>query len=93
MYITQTNYTKISPTFLSPTVYNKSRFGGVVHRSQRDISSIRKVEIRDSDRKTIRITWEDNREIYDIEYTCDTKRDCVEIAAKILFLITPLQKK
>eukprot|EP00596_Hydrurales_sp_CCMP1899_P002070 CAMPEP_0119049714 /NCGR_PEP_ID=MMETSP1177-20130426/65985_1 /TAXON_ID=2985 /ORGANISM="Ochromonas sp, Strain CCMP1899" /LENGTH=485 /DNA_ID=CAMNT_0007027257 /DNA_START=378 /DNA_END=1835 /DNA_ORIENTATION=+ len=74
-------------------VYNKSRFGGVVHRSQRDISSIRKVEIRDSDRKTIRITWGDNREIYDIEYTCDTKRDCVEIAAKILFLITPLQKK
>lgn len=71
--------------------YSRSSTG--VHRAQRHISSIRKVEILDNDRKTLRITWEDEREVYDIEYTCDTKRDCVEIAAKILFLISPSRKK
>jgi SAPK-interacting protein 1 (Sin1), Pleckstrin-homology len=71
--------------------YSRSAQG--VHRAQRYISSIRKVEILDNDRKTLRITWEDEREVYDIEYTCDTKRDCVEIAAKILFLISPSTRK
>ena len=79
-------------------VYNSrrdkySRSSAGVHRAQRHISSIRKVEILDNDRKTLRITWEDEREVYDIEYTCDTKRDCVEIAAKILFLISPSTRK
>ena len=79
-------------------VYNSrrdkySRSSAGVHRAQRHISSIRKVEILDNDRRTLRITWEDEREVYDIEYTCDTKRDCVEIAAKILFLISPLTRK
>ena len=79
-------------------VYNSrrdkySRSSAGVHRAQRHISSIRKVEILDNDRRTLRITWEDEREVYDIEYSCDTKRDCVEIAAKILFLISPLTRK
>lgn len=79
-------------------VYNSrrdksSRSGQGVHRAQRNVSSIRKVEILEYDKKILRITWEDEREVYDVEYACETKRDCVEIAAKIIYLIAPKKRE
>jgi len=57
-----------------------------VQRAERDISSIVNVEILPSDDKTFRITWRDDRDLYDIEYTFDTSRECAEAVAKIRYI-------
>lgn len=65
-----------------------SRNASGVHRHQREISTIRNVEILSNDKKTFKITWvEKSRETYDIEYTCESVRDCGEIVAKLKFLL------
>ena len=74
-------------------VYNSkrdthSRNTSAVHRAQRDISTIRKVDFVDINNRTFKITFIDEREIYDIEYTCDTARDCAEIVAKLNYLLS-----
>jgi hypothetical protein len=58
-----------------------------VQRNQRDISTIVKVDILSSDPKTFRITWAEDRDMINIEYTCDTSREAQEIVAKIKFLV------
>jgi hypothetical protein len=78
-------------------VYNSKRgqysSGSGVYRAQRDISQIRKVELvrEDNEHKTLRITWLDNRDQYDLEYTCETPRDCSEIIAKLKYLMKRAQ--
>lgn len=57
-----------------------------VQRAERDISSIVNIEILSSDDKTFRITWRDDRDLYDIEYTFDTSRECAEAVAKIRYI-------
>lgn len=72
-------------------IYNSKRDGSssrnVVHRAQRDISTVRKVGLLPEDHRAFRITYEDEGEINDIEYFCDSVRDCAEIVAKINYLI------
>lgn len=80
-------------------VYNSKRGqyrGGVatgVQRAERDISTIVKNEIVSTDRKTFRITWMDDRDIYNIEYTCETERECAEIVGKIKYILNKLRNK
>lgn len=62
-----------------------------VQRAERDISSIVKIERLNHDEKTFRITWCDNNDIYYIEYTCDTSRECAEIVAKVKFLLNRIR--
>jgi hypothetical protein len=54
-----------------------------VQRAERNISTIVKLDILAQDPKTFRITWMDDRDVYNIEYTCETGRECAEIVAKI----------
>jgi hypothetical protein len=64
--------------------------GSNVARAQRELSSIRKVEVIDSDKKAFRITWEEDGKgelLHDIEYYCESAKDCAEIIAKLTFLI------
>lgn len=58
-----------------------------VQRSQRDISSIVKIEVLPMDPKTFRITWAEERDVVNIEYTCDTSREASEVVAKIKFIM------
>ena len=88
-----------------------------VHRAERSISTIVKIEILADEAhanastntstvsttnpnfveslasRTFRITWADNNDIYNIEYTTDTSRECVEIVAKIKFLLNRLKRQ
>jgi SAPK-interacting protein 1 (Sin1), Pleckstrin-homology len=64
-----------------------------VHRPHREISEIRKIDVLGGDRKTFRITWEDGREVYDIDYICENTRACNEIVAKLLFLTSGMRKQ
>lgn len=57
-----------------------------VQRAEREITSIVKIE-KLPDNKTFRITWMDSGDIYYIEYTCETTRECLEIVAKIRYLL------
>lgn len=54
-----------------------------VQRAERSIATIVKMEILPLDPKTFRITWMDDRDVYNIEYTCETDRECSEIVTKI----------
>ena len=63
-----------------------------VQRAEREISAIRKVDILD-DRKTFRISWSDERDVYDIDYTCVNNVECGELVAKLLFLKDEAAKK
>lgn len=63
-----------------------------VQRAEREISAIRKVDILD-DRKTLRISWNDERDVYDIDYTCANHVECGELVAKLLFLKDEAAKK
>jgi len=54
-----------------------------VQRAERDINTIVKLEILPTDPRTFRITWMDDRDVYNIEYTCETVRECSEIVTKI----------
>ena len=70
-------------------VYNKNtKATGSVHRAERLIADIRKIEMLDSDRKSFRVLWADDRDVYDIEYTCANTDDCSQIVAKLLFLVS-----
>jgi SAPK-interacting protein 1 (Sin1), Pleckstrin-homology len=66
--------------------------GPGVHRPHRELSAVRKVDVLSGDRKTFRITWQDGREVYDIDYTCENVRACNEIVAKLLFLTSGMKK-
>lgn len=61
-----------------------------VQRNQRDISTIVKIDILANDAKTFRITWAEDRDMVNIEYTCDTTRDAQEIVAKVKFLVNKI---
>jgi len=65
---------------------SSSRTSSSVHRAQRDISTIRRVEPLEEDSRAFRITYSDEGEIYDIEYFCDSTQACAEIVAKINYL-------
>eukprot|EP00601_Ochromonadales_sp_CCMP2298_P012371 CAMPEP_0173260326 /NCGR_PEP_ID=MMETSP1142-20121109/25512_1 /TAXON_ID=483371 /ORGANISM="non described non described, Strain CCMP2298" /LENGTH=526 /DNA_ID=CAMNT_0014195051 /DNA_START=42 /DNA_END=1623 /DNA_ORIENTATION=+ len=54
-----------------------------VQRAERSINTIVKLEILSADKRTFRITWMDDRDVYNIEYTCETERECAEIVNKI----------
>ena len=64
--------------------------GGIeagVQRAERNIDTIIKIDILPTDSKTFRITWMDDKDVYNIEYTCDTSRDCAEIVNKVKFTL------
>jgi hypothetical protein len=64
---------------------------GAMH--SRQISSIRNIEPVEYDRKGFKITWEeDNREVVEIEYLCQSEKDCSEIVNKLSFLISALKR-
>ena len=70
-------------------VYNKNpKASGSVHRAERMVADIRKIEMLENDRKSFRILWADDRDVYDIEYTCANADDCSQIVAKLLFLVS-----
>lgn len=76
-------------------IYNSKRENGIrntssVSRAQRDISSIRKVEVHDDDARAFRITYKEDEE-FDIDYYCDSVRECAEIVAKISYLVSKKQ--
>jgi len=62
-----------------------------VQRAEREISSIVKIERLNHDEKTFRITWCDHNDIYYIEYTCDTSRECAEIVSKVKFILNRMR--
>ncbi len=77
------------------TIYNGKRGqlkGGVaqskIQRAERDISSVVNIEILSHDNKTFRITWRDEKDLYDIEYSFDNSRECAEVLAKIKYVRT-----
>lgn len=37
--------------------------------------------------RTFRITWADHNDVYNIEYTCDSSRECIEIVAKVKYIL------
>lgn len=57
-----------------------------VQRAEREIATIKKIEILD-ERQTFRITWMDERDQYNIEYICDSPRECAEIVTKIKYTL------
>ena len=64
---------------------------GAMH--SRQISSIRNIEPVEYDRKGFKITWEeDNREVVEIEYLCQSEKECSEIVNKLSFLISALKR-
>ena len=73
-------------------IYNSKEDGSssrnVVHRAQRDISTVRRVSTLHDDSRAFRITYDDEGEVSDIEYFCDSARDCAEIVAKLKYLIS-----
>lgn len=81
-------------------VYNSKRgerrgVGGIVTHAEREIKTIRNLEIlQDNEKRTLRITWEeDNRtDLREIEYICETSKDCSDIYAKLTFLMKNLKK-
>lgn len=64
-----------------------------VYRAEREIANIRKVDIvaEELDHRTFRINWVDGREAYDIDYTCDTTRECLEIVTKLKYIMKKMQ--
>jgi hypothetical protein len=76
-------------------VYNAKRDSqsSSVSRAHRDISTIRKVEMVENDNIAFRITFVDERETYDVEYTCDNPRACAEIVAKLNYLLAVREKE
>ena len=78
-------------------IYNSKRENGnrntsSVSRAQRDISTIRKIEIHDDDPRAFRITFKEDEELSDVDYYCDSARECAEIVAKISFLVLKKQE-
>lgn len=57
-----------------------------VQRAQRDISSIIKIEILPTDTKTFRIQWMGDKDMYNLDYTFESPRECAEVYAKIKFI-------
>lgn len=72
-------------------VYNGKRGQGLgtgtVHRAQRKINTIQKIEIAENDPKSFFITWNEEKELYVIEYNCENTQDCADIVAKIKFIL------
>lgn len=71
-----------------------------VHRATRDLSIVKAVDIindigdtisntysNSGDYKTFRITFDENKNVYDMEYTCENSNACREIVAKLKFLL------
>ena len=79
-------------------IYNSKRENGnrntsSVSRAQRDISTIRKVEILEDDTRAFRISYKEDEEVFDIDYFCDTFHECAEIVAKISYLVSKKQSE
>lgn len=79
-------------------VYNskrdKDKSSKKVFNAQREVKDIRKIEPIEGDETSFKITWENSpSELIDIEYSCESVRDCLEIIAKITFLLSILRKK
>jgi hypothetical protein len=77
-------------------MYNSRRLGhgtkyGVAH-AMRDLNTVVSVHAVPGDPLSFRVTFDDDREIYDIGYTCDTKRECFEIIAKLRYLLAARNK-
>jgi hypothetical protein len=64
-----------------------------VSRAQRDLSTVRKIEILDDDSRAFRISYKEDEEAFDIDYFCDTVRECAEIVAKISYLVSKKQQE
>lgn len=78
-------------------IYNSKRENGnrntsSVSRAQRDISTIRKIEMLEDDTRAFRITFKEDEELFDIDYYCDSARECAEIVAKISYLVSKKQE-
>ena len=80
-------------------MYNSRRLGrgnksGGVSHALRDISSVVRVLTVPGDPTSFRVTFDDDREtqIYDIEYTCESHRECFEIIAKLRYLLSVKNK-
>eukprot|EP01041_Mallomonas_annulata_P001891 gene1891-3666_t len=54
---------------------------------QRFISSIVKISVVEGDDLTFRIAWSDLKEICEMEYTCNSPRECSEIVARTRHLL------
>jgi hypothetical protein len=79
-------------------VYNskrdKDKSSKKVFNAQREVKDIRKIEPIEGDPASFKITWENSpSELIDIEYSCESVRDCLEIIGKITFLLSILRKK
>ena len=61
-----------------------------VQRAERSINTIRNIEILQTEEplRTFRITWVDEKDLYNIDYTCDTERECIEIVSKIRYTLS-----
>lgn len=70
-------------------VYNTKRDSqsSAVSRAYREIATIRRVEMVENELLVLRITFVDERDTYDVEYTCETPRACAEIIAKLNHLL------
>jgi hypothetical protein len=81
----------------SSKVYNyetQTRNAASVKNAQRSLSNVKKIEYVPGDNKSFRIVWiEETKELYEIEYTCRTSRDCAEIVSKITYLLSANGKR
>lgn len=79
------------------TVYNSkrghSKGAGGVHTAERDINTLVKIEALQNDAKTFRIAWMEDKDVYNIEYTCDSTAECGEIVAKIRYILNRIRNK
>lgn len=77
-------------------LYNSRRLGqgsksGVAH-AMRDINTVVSVHAVVGEPLSFRVTFQDDREIYDIVYSCDNKRECFEIISKLRYLLAARSK-
>ncbi len=70
---------------------SKNTSNAGVQRAEREINTIQNIDIIEGDSKTFRITWLDDKDVYNIEYTCDTVRECAEIVAKVKFILSRMR--
>lgn len=63
-----------------------------VQRAHRDISSIIKIEILPTDKKTFRIQWMGDKDMSNLDYTFESARECAEVYAKIKFIRNNLMR-
>lgn len=62
---------------------------GSVSKESREVSQIKKIRFSkdDSDNKTFCITWVENGREFEIEYTCESSKDCSDIVGRIKYIL------